>query len=194
MILLRHGQSTFNAVFSVTRIDPGIPDPPLTEEGRRQAEAAARALGAYGLKRLLVSPYTRTLQTAQIIAEALHLPIVIEPLVRERRHFACDVGTVRAELAKAWPHLDFAELTERWWPDDEEHEPLMLERCRLFRERMAQVDDWRATGVISHWAFIRGLTGRALPNAAMLVFDPVEGRAEPHGADHDGKGAHGIGN
>jgi len=41
MILLRHGQSEFNVVYNVTRVDPGIPDPRLTEEGRRQALVAA---------------------------------------------------------------------------------------------------------------------------------------------------------
>ena len=34
MILVRHGQSEFNAVYSVTRVDPGIPDPQLTDIGR----------------------------------------------------------------------------------------------------------------------------------------------------------------
>ena len=46
MILLRHGQSEFNVAFNATRVDPGIPDPRLTEEGRRQARAAAVALAA----------------------------------------------------------------------------------------------------------------------------------------------------
>jgi broad specificity phosphatase PhoE len=31
MILLRHGQSEFNLHFSVTRRDPGIADPKLTQ-------------------------------------------------------------------------------------------------------------------------------------------------------------------
>ncbi len=34
MLLIRHGQSEFNVVYSVTRQDPGIRDPKLTVEGR----------------------------------------------------------------------------------------------------------------------------------------------------------------
>ena len=39
MILIRHGQTEFNRVFSVSRRDPGIRDPALTDRGRRQAQA-----------------------------------------------------------------------------------------------------------------------------------------------------------
>ena len=48
MILVRHGQSEFNVVYSVTRVDPGIPDPKLTDEGRRQARDVASALAHQG--------------------------------------------------------------------------------------------------------------------------------------------------
>jgi precorrin-6x reductase len=41
MILLRHGQSEFNLLFTQTRKDPGIKDPRLTSLGHSQAEAAA---------------------------------------------------------------------------------------------------------------------------------------------------------
>ena len=43
VILIRHGQTEFNRVVSVTRRDSGIRDPHLTDLGRRQA-AAAQAL------------------------------------------------------------------------------------------------------------------------------------------------------
>src|SRR5882757_10552904 len=81
MILVRHGQSEFNVVYSKTRVDPGIPDPRLTEEGRRQALLAAERLAGRELTLILSSPYTRALQTAQIIAGELDLPIAIEPMV-----------------------------------------------------------------------------------------------------------------
>ena len=68
MILARHGQSLFNVHYARTRCDPGIPDPALTEEGRRQAEALAETLRRQGVRRLIASPYTRALETASIIA------------------------------------------------------------------------------------------------------------------------------
>lgn len=62
MILLRHGQTPFNVHFGATRIDPGIPDPELTETGRAQAKAAAAALRGRPVKRLIASPYVRALR------------------------------------------------------------------------------------------------------------------------------------
>ena len=108
MILLRHGQSEFNLHFTATRRDPGIPDPRLTPLGEEQARTAAAALQGLGLRRIIVSPYTRTLQTAQPVARALGLPMVVNPLVRERCAFSCDIGTPRSALEAAWPGQDFS--------------------------------------------------------------------------------------
>src|SRR5580692_8646863 len=65
MFLLRHGQSYFNLHFNRTRRDPGIEDPELTPLGVEQARAAAADLADTALTRIIVSPYTRALQTAQ---------------------------------------------------------------------------------------------------------------------------------
>ena len=70
MILLRHAESEFNVHYSRTRVDPGIRDPELTALGREQAHGAARALDGRAIARLITSPYTRALQTAEIVARA----------------------------------------------------------------------------------------------------------------------------
>jgi len=173
MILARHGESEFNVVYAVTRQDPGIIDPGLTETGWAQAEALAASLRGRPVRAIMTSPYTRALQTADIVARALDLPVAVEPLVRERRVFACDVGTVARDLAARWPGFDFGHLEDRWWPEDEESEPALLERCGLFRRQMAVRDGWAEVVVISHWGFIRGLTGQALTNAETIGFDPT---------------------
>ncbi len=173
MLLLRHGQSAFNAAFNVTRVDPGIPDPALTEEGRRQAAEAARHLETQGVLRIVASPYLRALETAEIVASRLDVPISIEPLVRERAHFICDIGSPRSILARRFPHLDFAHLEERWWPPLDESEEVLSERSRRFRAAILEKADWRRVAVVSHWAFIRNLTGRELGNGEVLRFDPA---------------------
>ena len=81
MLLIRHGQSEFNVVYSATRVDPGIRDPRLTDAGRAQARAAGERLAGEGVRRLLASPYTRALETAEIIAGVLDVPITVTPLV-----------------------------------------------------------------------------------------------------------------
>jgi broad specificity phosphatase PhoE len=178
MILVRHGQSEFNVVYSQTRIDPGIPDPRLTEEGRRQAQAAAERLAGRDLTLILSSPYTRALQTAQILAEALDLPIAIEPLVREHCRFHCDVGSLRSELALTWPALDFGTLPERWWHGGlDETEAELAVRSAHFRRHMAARENWDRIAVVTHWGFIRSLTGTQVTNGELLSFDPVQGNA-----------------
>ena len=173
MILVRHGQSEFNVVFSVTRVDPGIVDPALTDEGRRQISEAADALGAKDIRRIIVSPYTRTLQSAEILAGILDRPVEVEPIVRERCYFTCDIGSPRSQLTERWPDFDFGALEERWWPEPNETEEEINQRCRTFRDHMAGVDDWPHVLVVSHWGFIRGLTGQEVPNAAIVPFDPT---------------------
>ena len=173
MILVRHGQSEFNVIFGATRKDPGIVDPKLTEEGWRQAEAAGQSLAGKGLSRIIASPYTRTLQTADIIADILGLPIVIDSLIREHAFFSCDIGTPRSILAQDWPQLDFASLPESWWPSDPETEEDVQLRCRRFHRKMAESHDWHEVLVVSHWGFIRGLTGHEAKNGEVLSFDPT---------------------
>ena len=120
MILLRHGQSEFNVVFDRTREDPGVRDAPITLEGERQARAAAQQLAGEKLDLLIVSPYTRALRTADVIRRANGLEVRVEPLVRERAAFSCDIGTPASSLAIRWPEFDFSHIDEMWWPDVEE--------------------------------------------------------------------------
>jgi broad specificity phosphatase PhoE len=172
MILLRHGQSEFNLHFTATRRDPGIIDPGLTELGQAQARAAAEQLAGQGIQRIIVSPYTRALQTAHPIAEALGVTPQINPLVRERYAFVCDIGTPRAALQQAWPQHDFTAIEDQWWPKAEESQASVLDRAARFRSALAARQDWASTLVVSHWGFILSLTGRSIANGEWLRCDP----------------------
>jgi broad specificity phosphatase PhoE len=179
MLLIRHGQSEFNVVYSVTRVDPGIRDPRLTADGRAQALEAARLIGAQRPTRLVTSPYTRALETAEIVAEELGLPITVDPRVGERAAFACDVGTPISTLRQRWMSLALDHLDELWWPELEESEEALGLRCEAFRSEIAQAEDWRHVAVVTHWGFIRGLTGMTVPNCAVLRVDPTQPRLSP---------------
>lgn len=173
MILMRHGQSEFNVVYSTTRVDPGIEDPVLTSAGEQQAAEAGDRLGAIDLRRIVASPYKRTLHTAQIVAEALELPVSVEPLVREHAAFSCDIGTPASELRRQWPSFDFGDLPETWWPRLGESDGEVQARCEHFRQSATVLADWSHLLVVTHWGFIRGLTGEEVANGATLRFDPV---------------------
>jgi glucosyl-3-phosphoglycerate phosphatase len=174
MILLRHGQSEFNLHFTATRRDPGIIDPELTELGHAQAAEAADTLAAEGISRIVVSPYTRALQTATPLARRLNVGLTVSPLVRERYGYVCDIGTPRSQLQAAWPDHDFSAIDEIWWPDVAEPEASIVSRAARFRAEQADRDDWRNTLVVCHWGFILTMTGRSLMNGQWIRCDPTE--------------------
>lgn len=178
MILIRHGQTEFNRVFAATRRDPGIRDPDLTEHGRRQAQAVAGALQPFTIGRLIASPYTRALETAGIIADHLSLPITVEAVVAERFCFTCDIGSTLADLCTRWPSVDFNHLDDPWWPREEETEEVIWRRAQSFRRRIS-TEAWLETAVITHWGFIRALTGLKVPNGTVLRMDPTRPDREP---------------
>ena len=105
-LLLRHGQSTWNADGRWQ----GWADPSLSEAGREQAEAAAALLAGAGETfpgGVVSSDLARARETADIVATAMSLGDVrLDPALRER-----DVG--------AWSGLTTAQIEARWpgWLD-----------------------------------------------------------------------------
>jgi glucosyl-3-phosphoglycerate phosphatase len=174
MFLLRHGQSYFNLHFTATRVDPGIEDPELTDLGLAQATAAAAQLAHVKLTRIIISPYTRALQTAEPILALRRASVQIMHEVRERAAFACDVGSPPALLSARFPHHDFAHLPARWWPEPLESQEETVARADAFRSSMAARDDSATTLLVSHWAFILALTGKSVGNGELLEYDPRE--------------------
>ncbi len=169
ILFVRHAESTWNAIFSATRIDPGMPDPPLTERGREQAGGAIDQLAGHGVRQILASPYRRTLETARILAEGLGCGITVEPLVRERCAFSCDIGTPASVLRRQWPGLDFGPLDEIWWGGLIESDRSVAARCHAFRARLRELDGAGPVAVVSHWGFLLALTGRRFDNASVWM-------------------------
>jgi len=101
-LLLRHGETahTVRKLFSGS----GGADPPLVENGRAQAAAAAAALTDRGITAVVSSPMRRTRETAETVAGAIGLPVREIDELRE-----CAFGE--------WEGHTFAEVRERW-PDE----------------------------------------------------------------------------
>ena len=99
MYLVRHGQSEFNVIFGATRQDPGIEDPAITDLERPKSPKVAIFAGK-SVTTMIVSPYTRTLQSADILRRDLAVATEIEPLIREHKHFSCDIGTHASALSR----------------------------------------------------------------------------------------------
>ena len=79
LLLVRHGQSEWNAVGRWQ----GKADPELTDFGRQQAFHAAQRIGSVDV--IVASPLVRAFETAQIISSQIGVgPIVIDPDLMER--------------------------------------------------------------------------------------------------------------
>jgi glucosyl-3-phosphoglycerate phosphatase len=178
MFLLRHGQSYFNLHFTETRIDPKIEDPELTDLGVAQAQAAAARLAQQKLTRIIISPYTRALQTAEPILGTHRARVDIMHEVRERAAYVCDVGSPPELLSIRFPHHDFKHLPSPWWSESVETLEDTVGRADAFRTLMATREDSATTLLVSHWAFILGLSGRSLGNGELLEYDPKSGIPE----------------
>lgn len=103
VLLLRHGESHWNAQSRWQ----GHGDPGLTARGREQARAAAAQLASAGPERVVSSDLARALETAEIVAGALRLPLERDSRWRER-----DIGT--------WTGLTREQIEARW-PEDYAH-------------------------------------------------------------------------
>jgi probable phosphoglycerate mutase len=100
-VLLRHGETPL----SPERRFAGRGDIPLTEAGVRQAAAAAQRLAARGdIGAIVSSPLQRARRTAEAVAAAAGVPLVVQDAWAE-----ADFGE--------WEGLTFPEVAERW-PDE----------------------------------------------------------------------------
>lgn len=138
LILLRHGETAWNR----ERRIQGQLDTPLADEGVRQARTAARRLAAertrWGLDAagpdagplLFSSDLLRCRQTAEPIAEALGLPMALEPRLRER-HFGEFQGMTVPEIRR-----DHGERFDRWHRLEPDLELADGESLRRFAARV----------------------------------------------------------
>ncbi len=176
--LIRHAQSEFNAVFDAGQPDPMIFDAPITELGRSQAVMARESVADLAVTQVIVSPFTRTLQTAEIIF-GKSLPMSINATVREQLTNSCDVGSHPRQLARNYSHLDFDHLDDCWWHDGEnDHRGFAIEPQAVLEARAgefieyAQALNGEITAVVTHGNFIRAVTGLQPANCEVIRFNP----------------------
>jgi probable phosphoglycerate mutase len=102
LVLVRHGATVHTAS---KRFSSGLGgrNPGLSDEGRAQVREVADWLAplATSIEAVVTSPVRRTVESAQILAERLQLPLVEEPGLAEM-----EFGT--------WDGLTFGEVQERW--------------------------------------------------------------------------------
>ncbi len=94
---LRHGETDWNA----QGLSQGNVDIPLNPTGLAQARSAAQRLRNRGIATIICSPLSRARVTAEIVAEALALPVQIDDGLREVR-FGVQEGHPMSDWFPHW--------------------------------------------------------------------------------------------
>ena len=154
LLLVRHGQSVWNADGRWQ----GQADPPLSPLGEEQARDAAPRLAAFGFSRLLASDLQRARRTAELVADALRLPVELDPDLRE-----IDVGDwtgmTRAEIEARWPGelADWSEGRSQSTIGGETRSHLTARACSSLLRVAADGEPGDRVLLVSHGALIRNL-------------------------------------
>lgn len=175
---IRHAQSLHNARAETApdedavRRDPGLRDAPLSDLGRRQAQALAAEVAMLPeIELVVISPLTRAVQTALAAFDGHPAPRLVQALHREHLDSWCDVGRPPADLTRDFPTLDFRHLENPWWHVGTGPEPYVQEPIGALDRRVGAFADWlraRPEGciaVVGHSTFLRRLTGQGFANA-----------------------------
>ncbi len=150
ILLARHGETDWNR----DNRFQGHADPPLNAAGREQARRLAAALAQDPPAAIYASPLRRALETADIVARELGLPVATREELRE-----VDVGEwtglTRTEVEQRYP-----DQFRRWvgfgrgWEDGETYEQLAERVLPALREIA-----WRHAGntilVVAHGGTLR---------------------------------------
>jgi len=150
---VRHGESEANAA----RRFAGQTDSPLTEKGRKQAEAVADELAKVRFDKVVSSDLSRTRDTADVIASRQAVPVEVVPDLRE-----IDVGE------RTGTAFDEARGLPNWrddgfvaWPGGETLEQVVARSLGAI-DRLARENPGKTICVVGHGGINRILLSHFL--------------------------------
>jgi broad specificity phosphatase PhoE len=195
LILVRHGESSGNRqrIFATTPHSL-----PLTELGYDQARGAARRIAeSFRPEIVVTSPFLRASETARIIADALGVPLAVEPNLYER-----EVGAHRGRSYDSY--LDSPDYDPQrpwaWKPEGGESYEEVQARVAPILDRLTHSHPDADLVVVSHggvmvtlWAYVTGDWESAYtpPNCGMVVIEhSAQGYSKPRVIDDTGGAQH----
>lgn len=159
--LVRHGESEWNAL---GRLQGQTVDVPLSALGWRHARKAADLLAGCGARSVVSSDQLRAVQTAQVIAERMRVPVRMDAAWREQGLGVLE-GLSRMD---AWARVRGERWSADWRPPEGESTREVYRRLDDFFSKLAT----QATGgelvVVTHGDTLRtalGLLDGAPPEA-----------------------------
>ena len=161
LILLRHGQTEYNA----TRRMQGQLDTELSATGVEQARSAALMMREFGVSKIVTSDLARAKRTAEIVAGVLGLDLTEDERLREthlgewqgKTHD--EVDALDAGIRAHWRH------NAGWAPPAGESRLEVARRARpVVDELMETYSEWDdgAVLLVAHGGTISGLTSNLL--------------------------------
>lgn len=106
IIAVRHGESIANTL----GIYQGQTyDTDLSSLGKKQADALAKRLTSFGIKKIIASPLKRTYQTAMEISRVTDIPIEINELILETNHGHWE------GMSKEWIKKNYTDIYDTWF-------------------------------------------------------------------------------
>ena len=109
LYVVRHGESEFNLQGRYG----GYYDTPLTSKGLGQAKQLAEILNEIHFEIIVTSTLSRARQTAEIIKESFHVPLVESDEFKER-NLGVYAGLTREEIIEKYPDLWERNCTRQW--------------------------------------------------------------------------------
>ena len=167
LILLRHGQTPL----SVERRYSGRGNPDLTDEGRRQARAAAaRVVREEGIAAIVTSPLRRARSTAEEVAALTGIDVVEHPGLIEN-DFGAWEGLTFTEASQRDPDLHRAWLSDITVPaPGGESFAQVAERISRTKAELLQRYPGQTVVLVSHVTPIKTLLQDALGVGPELLF------------------------
>jgi len=114
LLLVRHGESAAAIDGQPFDLVDGQGDPPLHEEGERQAILVGERLAGEDIAAIYVSTLQRTSQTAAPLAAKLGLTPIVEPGIREVHLGEWEGGGLRKQMAEGHPAAIKMRTEQRW--------------------------------------------------------------------------------
>jgi 2,3-bisphosphoglycerate-dependent phosphoglycerate mutase len=155
LLLVRHGASEAYLDGKLFPLVDGHGDPPLSSEGREQADRVCMRLAAAGVDAIYVSNLRRTAQTAAPLAGQLGLDLQVEADLREVYLGEWEGGIFRKMVAEGHPISLRMAAEERWdvIPGAESAAEL-VGRVRSAIERLAAAHPGQRVAAFTHGGVI----------------------------------------
>lgn len=186
--IFRHGESTYNVE---NRVQGHSDDSQLTEKGRLQAVETARRLKDKHIEIIISSPLKRAIETGNIVAGELNVPIVTD-----ERFIEVNVGVIEG-LTYDEVLQQYGELYKKWRSSDRDKTDVCFEngetrknvRRRVFDALNFYAEDSRydniavsGHGIIVIQALLAlGIEQNDIPNGSVVHLSYEQKQWDSHG-------------